>query len=106
MVPRKQPRATRMGVAKCRSCGADIRFAVMLDGVGVPRRKDDGSARSHPFDLMPVDGGHWKLELGLVDGKPTMVAQNVGRVRGAYGHRSHYSSCPDAPAWRPKRGSR
>jgi hypothetical protein len=72
-------------VNTCRSCGAEILWAVT----------DSGKAM--PVDREPVLGGKLALDWsGGGDPKVTVVSPSSYR----YGHRAHFATCPDAMAWR------
>lgn len=70
-------------VSTCRSCGARVIWTVTENG------------KRMPVDEAPAQGGRFVLEL---DGE-TVVARYAAPPNGA-GYASHFSTCPNAGAWR------
>ena len=66
----------------CRSCGADIEWAMTEAGKRMP--------------IVEKSGGNLRIQLPLLGGLPTAVPV----LRGKGTHISHFADCPDADRWR------
>jgi hypothetical protein len=73
---------------KCRSCGADVIWALSRNG------------KPMPFDAKPVTGIYY-----LIDGIHPEEKLAVHATRPETGplFRSHFATCPDAEKWRKHR---
>lgn len=75
-------------MAQCRSCGAEIRWAVTVK-----------NGKHIPIDSAPVADGNLLIEFrnGGYEARPA-TAEDVKLGRAVY--RSHFVSCPQAEKWR------
>lgn len=73
--------------ATCRSCGAPIRFVRTTKG------------KLMPIDREPVEGGNVEI---VDDGKALVHANDAPSLLGGDRFVSHFSTCPEAEAWRSK----
>lgn len=64
----------------CRSCGAEIRWMEL-------------KGKRHPVDAVQVKNGNLQM---LQDGTLVVVRPDPNLTR----YVSHFSTCPNAPAWR------
>lgn len=71
--------------ANCRSCHAEIIWAVTLDG------------KAMPVDAEPSpDGDRWLLNHPAISA-PVVV--KAGEHAGPARHKSHFATCPQAAEW-------
>lgn len=82
-----------MTTLACKSCGAAVIWAVTENGKAMP--VDTNLADDGTIELVEVRAG------GEVLARVVPEAERPER-RGAL-HRSHFSTCPDARAWRKPR---
>jgi hypothetical protein len=78
-------------VSTCRSCGAEVIWAVTRDD------------KRMPLDAVPVDGGNVLLNMGARPWRATVVGKDVQpSIFGDDSPRytSHFSTCPHADSHR------
>ena len=71
-------------MARCRSCGADIRWAVTEGGNHIP------------LDPFPTQEGNMTIIGTTAKGSTVVRVDPTGEVR----YMSHFATCPDADGWR------
>ena len=76
--------------ARCRSCGAPIRFVRTVHG------------HTHPLDWDPVPHGEWTLTTDP-KGAEVMLRATHLTSKEADLYTSHFATCPDADQHRRKR---
>lgn len=78
-------------MSRCRSCGAEIVWAITDHG------------RKMPLDAKPYEGGSSNgLFVLLPDAEraPSAIAVPPAAYEGEELHTSHFATCPDAESWR------
>ena len=86
----------RNRVSRCRSCNAEVVWAVTTRQV-----KGELRMRNAPFDLSPEPDGNIRL---TVEGRTlrAYVIPKVARAGQNSLHKNHFSTCPDSAEWKGK----
>ena len=79
-----------MSMSRCRSCGAEITWAIMPTG------------KRAPFDAKPSDSGTHLLEHAAHPPDAAITARRLHPGEEALLYVSHFATCPQAAKWRKK----
>jgi hypothetical protein len=87
----------------CRSCGAPVFWAQVVDSGGVLVRKENGRPQALPVDAEPTPDGNVVLRDREGSITAYVLKKREQPPAGAKTRKAHHATCPQASSWRGHR---